>query len=300
MAKQDLKNGTVRLLDIFSTTWGSIGTRFDELIEPYQLDSIEKSFGFKNEFIAIDSIPPQHAKIKESEYNGVVIQYLDSVHGMDFWTEYNNQVANTYKKNRDHCGAFLADLELKSDTAKQKSNFIDEHRRIGYITNSKFPVEIRYYYSPSLSNEGSVIIIQCVEGRFVARKIAYWFKARKPPEKGKVKKIEVIELTPVNSWDSFFDSLNSMNFFNFPSMAEVSQKMEENRKMDDDRIVKKSSLITQKANYVYQIRIDNRVRTINYHFPFSKYMAYDLVKELKIADDIRNHFTSNLKPKEKR
>lgn len=64
MAKHDLKNGTVRLLNIFSPTWGSTGMRFNEMIEPYQLDAIDNSFGFKNEFIAIDSILPQHAKLE--------------------------------------------------------------------------------------------------------------------------------------------------------------------------------------------------------------------------------------------
>lgn len=100
----------------------------------------------------------------------MVIQYLDSVHGIDFRKEYKNQIANTYKKNREHCGALLADVELIADTARQKSNFIDDHRRIGYITNSKFPVEIRFYFSPSLSNGGSVTIIQCIDGRFEAKK----------------------------------------------------------------------------------------------------------------------------------
>ena len=179
LAKQDLKNGTVRLLDIFSPTWGTVGTRFDEIIEPYQLYSIEKQFGFKNELIVIDSVFSKYTELRESEYNQVVIQYLDSIHGIDFWPEYKKQIANTYISNRDHCGAFLAELELKADSTEAKSNFINDHRKIGQITNSAFPVEIRYYYTPSLSNGGSVIIIQCVEKRFEAKKIDYWFNPKK-------------------------------------------------------------------------------------------------------------------------
>ena len=294
-AKQDLKNGTVRLLDIFSTTWGTGGTRFDELIEPYQLNSIEKQFGIRNELIVIDSVFSKYTELRESEYNGVVIQYLDSIHGIDFWTEYKRQIVKVYKENSDHCGALLADLELTADTTEEKSNFINDHRKIGYIRSSEFPVEIRYYYTPSLSNGGSVTIIQCIDGRFEAKKLEYWFNPKKTWEKRKVNRVQVVELTPKDSWDSFLDSLNSMNFFNFPTMDVIRPKMKITMQLENGRTVEKRSLITDGANYTYQIKIDEKVRTFSYHSPISWYRVYDFVEELKMADDIRNHFVTNLK-----
>lgn len=296
-AKQDLENGTVRLLDIFSPTWGTIGTRMDELIEPYQLDSIEQQFGFRNELIVIDSIFSKYTEQRESEYNRVVIQYLDSIHGIDFWTEYKNQIIKTYRKNRDHCGALLAGIEITPDTTLEKSSFINEHRKIGYISNSNSPVEIRYYYTPSLVNGGSVTIIQCNEGKFEAQKIDYWFNPKKSWEKRKVTKVEISELVPTSSWNSFIDSLNTMNFFNFPTMEVIRPKMKITMQLEDGRTVEKRSMITDGANYTYQIKIDNQVRTFSYHSPLSWYRTYDFVEELKKADDIRNHFVSNLKPK---
>lgn len=296
-AKKDLQNGNVRLLDIFSPTWGTVGTRFDEMIEPYQLDSIEKQFGFRNELVVIDSVFEKFTELKESEYNRVVIQYLDSVHGIDFWAEYKKQIVNTYRENRDLCGTFFADLELKTDTTKEKSNFVNDHRKIGYISNSEFPVEIRYYYEPSLVNGGAVTIIQCIDGSFEAKKIEYWFNTKKKWEKRKVNKVEVIELRPTDSWNTFVDSLNSMNFFNFPSMEAIRSKMKIAMQLEDGRTVEKRSMITDGANYTYQIKINENVRTFSYHSPMSWYRVCDFVEELKIADEIRNHFTSNLKPK---
>jgi hypothetical protein len=300
LAKQDLKKGTVRLLDIFSPTWGTVGTRFDQMIEPYQLDLIEKQFGFKNELIVIDSVFSKYTELREFEYNQVVIQYLDSINGIDFWSEYKKQIANTYMKNRDHCGTFLAELELKADTTEVKSNFTNDHRKIGYISSSAFPVEIRYYYTPSLSNGGSVIIIQCVDKQFEAKKIDYWFNPKKTWDNRKVNKVEVTKLTPVDSWESFFDSLTSLNFFNFPTMEVISPKMKITMQLEDGRTVEKRSMITDGANYTYQIKIDDKVRTFSYHSPMSWYRTYDFVEELKIADDIRHHFVTNLKTKERR
>jgi len=294
-AKQDLKNDTVRLLNIFSLTWGSMGSRIDETIEPYQLDSIEKSFGFKNEVVALDSILPQHAKMRESEYNRVVVEYLDSIHGIDFWEEYKKQILKTFIKNRDYCGALFADLELSDDTTKKETNFIDDHRRIGYLQNSKHPVEIRYYYTPSLVNGGSVTIIQCIEGEFEAKKVEYWFNPNKTYEKRKINKTKVTPLTPKESWDSIIDSLHSMNFFNFPSMEVIRPRMKKTMKLKDGRIVEKRSMIIDGATYTYQIKIDNKIRTFSYHSPMSWYKVYDNVEELKIADDIRNLFETHLK-----
>lgn len=299
-AKQDLKNGTVRLLDIFSPTWGSVGTKIDEMIEPYQLDPFEKRFGFRNELIVIDSVFSKYTEQREVEYIQIVIQYLDSIHGIDFWNEYKNQLISTYRKNRNHCGALLADIELTPDTTLEKSNFINEHRKIGYISKSNSPVEIRYYYTPSLVNGGSVTIIQCIEGKFESRKIDYWFNPKKSWEKRKVTKVEVSKLAPSSSWDIFIDSLNSMNFFSFPTMEVIRPKMKITMQLEDGRSVEKRSMITDGANYTYQIKIDDKVRTFTYHSPMSWYRVYDFVEELKIADDIRNHFVTNLQPTERR
>ncbi len=296
-AKQDLKNGTIRLLDIFSPTWGTIGTRFDELIEPNQLDSIEKTFGFKNELIVIDSVPSKYTELRESEYNSVVIHYLDSVHKIDFWKEYKNQIVNTHFQNRDHCNALFVDLELEEDTTNEKSNFINDHKKIGYIADSKYPVEIRYYYTPSLGNGGSVTIIQCIDKRLEAKKIDYWFNPKKHGKKRIINKVDVIGLTPIDTWVLFIDSLNSMNFFNFPTMEAIRPKMKITMQLEDGRTVKKRSMITDGAYYTYQVKIDDKVRTFSYHSPMAWYRAYDFVEELKIADDIRNHFVTNLKPK---
>jgi hypothetical protein len=80
-------------------------------------------------------------------------------------------------------------------------------------------------------------------------------------------------------------------------MEDIRPKMKITMQLEDGRTVEKSSMITDGANYTYQIKIDNKVKTFSYHSPISWYIVYDSVEELKIADDIRNHFATNLKPK---
>ena len=296
-AQTDIKNGIVRVIDIFSPTWSLVGTKLDELITPNQLEEIQRKLGFKSELIIIDNVPTKYIRQREVAYNRVVFKYLDSVNGFDSRTEYTKLIMNAYKHNRDHCGSLLAEIELVSNSISVQDKFVDKHRKIGDIKDSKHPVEIRYYYTPSLVNGGSVTIIQCVERTFTAKKIDYWFNPNKSLDKRKVNRVAITELTPKNSWESFLDSLNRMNFFDFPTMDQIRPQMKKYIKLADGRIVEKRSMITDGTDYTYQVKIDDSIRTFSYHSPMSWYHVYDQVEALKIAGDIKNHFSTNLKPK---
>ena len=195
------------------------------------------------------------------------------------------------------CELLVNDFKVVSDSTIAYDSFIDEHKKIGRIENSKSKFEIRYYYSPSLVNGGKVTIITCIDENLQAKKIDYWFNPKKPFEKRKITKVEIMELTPTISWPSFLNSLVSMNFFEFPTMDEVRPRMKKYMLLADGRTVEKRSQITDGANYTYQVKVDNNIRTFSYHSPMAWYHVYDNVEELKIAEDIKNHFLNGLKPK---
>ncbi|RAI95033.1 multicopper oxidase domain-containing protein [Algoriphagus yeomjeoni] len=196
------------------------------------------------------------------------------------------------------CELLVNDFKVVSDSTIAYDSFIDENKKIGRIENSKSEFEIRYYYSPSLVNGGKVTIITCIDGNLQAKKIDYWFNPKKPYDKWKINKVEITELTPSKSWPSFFHSLDSMNFFEFPTMDEVRPRMIKYMLLADGRTVEKRSQIMDGANYTYQVKVDNNIRTFSYHSPMAWYQVYDNVEELKIADDIKNLFVNGLKPKD--
>ncbi len=68
-------------------------------------------------------------------------------------------------------------------------------------------------------------------------------------------------------------------------------------KLADGRTVEKRSMITDGANYTFQIKINSSFRTFKYHSPSAWYRAYDNVAELKEAADIIELFTSELNKK---
>ena len=181
-------------------------------------------------------------------------------------------------------------FKIKSDSLPSEITFVDRHRKIGRIENSQSNFEIRYYYKPSLVNGGRVIIINCAEGIIVARSISYWFPPRRPYERTKINRVEITELQPSISWGSFLDSLDLLNFFSFPTMEEIRPKMKKYISLDDGRVVEKRSQIMDGANYTYQIKVADKIRSFTYHSPLAWYKTYDNVPELKAADEFRRLF----------
>ena len=193
-----------------------------------------------------------------------------------------------------NCNILQTQILIQSDTVPQYHGFIDRHRKIGKIEKSNSDFEIRYYVEPSLVNSGKVLIINCNDDGLVAKSVRYWFNPKRSYENVRINKTEVIKLKPLNSWRSFIDSLRQMNFFNFPTMDQVRPKMKKYMTLEDGRVVEKRAQIMDGATYTYQIKIGSKVRTFSYHSPKAWYNVYDNVPELKIADDIRNHFATNL------
>lgn len=195
------------------------------------------------------------------------------------------------------CEQLISKIEIKPDTLSNEPSFIEEHRKIGKIEDSQSNFEIRYYFTPSLVNGGSVTIINCDTNELIAKQIDYWFNPNKPSDKRKIIKVKITELTPANSWQLFFDSLMVMNFFEFPTMEEVRPKMKKYMQLADGRTVEKRAMITDGATFTYQVKINDSIRTFTYHSPSSWYQVYDNVEELKIADDINNLFANELTEK---
>jgi len=192
------------------------------------------------------------------------------------------------------CDRLIYSIQIQPDSVQPESFFPDQHKKIGRIEHSESSFEIRYYYSPSLTNGGSVTIINCANGILTAKKINYWFNPKKAFEKRRVNKIETAVLRPTDSWESFIDSLTNMNFFNFPTMEEVRPKMIKYMQLEDGRTVEKRSMITDGADYTYQVKLNDKIRTFSYHSPMAWFKVYDHVDELKMAEDIKNHFINNL------
>lgn len=193
--------------------------------------------------------------------------------------------------NNFNCSSVTAKVKIIADTALYEDSFIDTNRKIGYIKDSKADFEIRYYYTPSLVNRGHVTIIDCTGDKMKARKINYWFSVKKGYNKRKINKTQTVDLTP-KSWDIFFDSLELMNFYNFPTMETIRPKMKKFVTRADGRVVEKRSMITDGANYTFEIKIGNVIRAFTYHSPDAWYRAYDNVDELRQATEIIDLFKS--------
>ena len=185
-------------------------------------------------------------------------------------------------------------IKITADSALYKDSPIDKNKKIGLIKDSKADFEIRYYYTPSLVNGGDVTIINCSNNKTTAKKIKYWTSTKKSYLKGKPNKTQIIEVKP-NSWDIFFDSLELMNFYNFPTMETIRPKMKKFMTRADGKVVEKRSSITDGANYTFEIKIGNLIRTFTYHSPDAWYRAYDNVDELRQATEIIEFFKKSLR-----
>lgn len=191
------------------------------------------------------------------------------------------------------CSRVTDKIKITADSALYEDSFIYKNKKIGHIKNSKADFEIRYYFTPSLVNGGYVVIINCTADKVEGRKIDYRFSFKKPYDKRKINKTKTIELRP-KSWDIFFDSLELMNFYNFPTMETIRPKMKKYVTRADGRVVEKRSMITDGANYTFEIKIGNIIRTFTYHSPDAWYRAYDNVDELRQATQIIEYFKNNL------
>lgn len=194
-----------------------------------------------------------------------------------------------------NCSNVTDKIKITADTALYEDSFIDKNKKIGHIKDSKADFEIRYYYTPSLVNGGHVTIINCTGDKMKAKKINYWFSVKKDYDKRKINKTQTVELTP-KSWDIFFDSLELMNFYNFPTMETIRPKMKKFVTRADGRVVEKRSMISDGANYTFEIKIGNVIRAFTYHSPDAWYRAYDNVDELRQATEIIDLFKKSLRP----
>lgn len=194
-----------------------------------------------------------------------------------------------------NCSIVTGKIKITADSVLYEDSFIDKNKKIGHIKDSKADFEIRYYYTPSLVNGGHVTIINCADNKIKAKKINYWFSVKKDYDKRKINKTQTIELTP-KSWSIFFDSLELMNFYNFPTMETIRPKMKKFVTRADGRVVEKRSMITDGANYTFEIKIGNIIRTFTYHSPDAWYRAYDNVEELRQATEIIDFFRKSLRP----
>jgi hypothetical protein len=113
--------------------------------------------------------------------------------------------------------------------------------------------------------------------------------------KAKVNKTRITQLTPLKSWDNFFDSWELMNFYRFPTMETIRLKMKKLVTRADGRVVEKRSMITDGANYTFEIKIGNIIRSFTYHSPNAWYRANDNVDELRQATEIIEFFKMNLR-----
>lgn len=198
------------------------------------------------------------------------------------------------------CLNTIGHIEIIPNHNDSIDSYFDRAKHIGAIQNSTSNFEIRFYTIPSITNGGQVTIISCGEGHLSARRVEYWFKPRKSYGKRKINKVRVTSLVPTESWQVFMDSLQSLSFFTMPTMEDIRFKMKKYMTLDDGRVVEKRSWITDGAVYAYEIKIGSKIRTFSYHSPMAWYRTYDNVDELKMADDIRNHFVTNLMEAEKR
>lgn len=196
------------------------------------------------------------------------------------------------------CETLVKTIAIEADPMLPFNTFENEHKKIGKIENSIYDFEIRYYLTPSIINAGHVIIINCTQDGLQARKVNYWFKPNKSSKERKINKIIITDLHPRHTWEAFMDSLQAMNFFAFPSMEEIRPRMKKYMTLADGRTVEKRSEVMDGAIYTFQVKIGNKIRTFGYHSPIAWYKAYDHVEELKIAEDIKNHFVNNLTEKE--
>jgi hypothetical protein len=192
------------------------------------------------------------------------------------------------------CDDLTADIQIQKNLSNPIEAFVDKHRKIGSIENSKSEFEIRYYFSPSLTNGGSVVIINCLQGELVARKVYYWFNSKKSMDKRKVKKVKVVAVQPTSSWTSFINSLRDLEFFTLPTMSEIRPKMKKHMALADGRTVEKRVAIMDGALFTYQIKVGDKIRMFSYHSPMAWYRTYDHVEELRLAGDIKDHFAQNL------
>jgi hypothetical protein len=193
------------------------------------------------------------------------------------------------------CSKVTDKIKITGDTVFYDNSFIDKNKKIGHIKESKADFEIRYYYTPSLVNGGHVTIINCTGDNIKGKKINYWFSVKQDYDKAKIYKTKITELTPLNSWDNFFDSLEIMNFYRFPTMETIRPKMKKFVTRADGRVVEKRSMITDGANYTFEIKIGNIIRSFTYHSPDAWYRAYDNVDELRQATEIIEFFKTNLR-----
>lgn len=199
----------------------------------------------------------------------------------------------------ESCEGLVSSIQIEADSTPAYDFSADRHRKIGRIKDSNSRLEIRYYLTPSITTGSSVIIVKCVDGRFEARKIVYSINYKKPIERRKARSVIVTRLEPTTSWDSFINDLKDMTFFTFPTMDDVRPRMKKYMVLDDGRTVEKRVSIVDGAHYSYQVKIGNSIRSFSYHSPMAWFKVYDNVQELKIAEDIKNHFVNNLEKKKK-
>ena len=192
------------------------------------------------------------------------------------------------------CHRVTDKIKITADSALYEDSFIDKNKNIGHIKDSKADFEIRYYYTPSLANGGHVTIISCTDNKMKANKINYWFSVKKDYDKRKINRTQIVELTP-KSWKLFFDSLELMNFYNFPTMETIRPKMKKYVTLADGRVAEQRSMITDGANYSFEIKIGNIIRAFTYHSPDAWYRAYDNVDELRQATQLIEYFKKSFR-----
>jgi hypothetical protein len=188
-------------------------------------------------------------------------------------------------------------IAIQADSLPPVNSFENEHKRIGKIENSVYNFEIRYYLTPSLTYDRQVIIINCTQKGLLARKVQYWYRTDSS-SKETIHKIVVTDLQPRHTWEAFIDSLQAMNFFAFPSMEAIRPRMKKFRTLAGGYTAELRTDITDGEYHTYQVKVGNKIRTFSYHSPLAWYKAYDHVEDLKMAEQISNHFVNNLIEKE--
>jgi hypothetical protein len=101
-AKMDIDSGVVHRISLMSIFSGC-ELEITGLLEPDELERLEKKYGFMQEYFYIDEpIPVRYLKEKEKEYNDVVFSFLDSLNGMDTFKVFREEVINIIrtKSNR--------------------------------------------------------------------------------------------------------------------------------------------------------------------------------------------------------
>lgn len=100
-AKKDIEDGTIILVTLISNQSSGSRTYLVGALSNEEKESIERKFGFKHSFIALDGIDQYYLDQRQREYNDIVYNYLDKINSGDSKRLINDDLIKIIKKKRD-------------------------------------------------------------------------------------------------------------------------------------------------------------------------------------------------------